>query len=44
MTLQDFSQYGLRSDFQVEPGEDHMSVPFRVPTRGLDELISTRRF
>jgi len=38
------SQYGLRSDFQVEAGEDHMSMPFRVPTRVLDELISTRRF
>ncbi|WP_341523947.1 alpha/beta hydrolase-fold protein [Pseudomonas sp. G.S.17] len=42
--LQDLSQYGLRSDFQIEPGEDHMSVQFRVPTRVLDELISTRRF
>jgi len=38
------SQYGLRSDFQIEAGEDHMSVPFRVPTRVLDELISARRF
>ncbi|WDY56282.1 alpha/beta hydrolase [Pseudomonas sp. PSKL.D1] len=44
LRLQALSQYGLRSDFQVEPGEDHMSVPFRVPTRVLDELISTRRF
>ncbi|MBV6285720.1 alpha/beta hydrolase [Pseudomonas aegrilactucae] len=42
--LQDLSQYGLRSDFQIEAGEDHMSVPFRIPTRVLDELISTRRF
>ncbi|MFJ4066109.1 alpha/beta hydrolase [Pseudomonas sp. NPDC089996] len=42
--LEALSQYGLRSDFQVEPGEDHMSIPFRVPTRVLDELISTRRF
>ena len=42
--LQDLSQYGLRSDFQIEAGEDHMSVPFRVPTRVLDELISARRF
>jgi len=42
--LQDLSQYGLRSDFQIEAGEDHMSVPFRVATRVLDELISTRRF
>lgn len=44
LRLQDLSQYGLRSDFSVEPGEDHMSVPFRVPTRVLDELISTRRY
>ncbi|VVP86773.1 Ferri-bacillibactin esterase BesA [Pseudomonas fluorescens] len=44
LRLQALSQYGLRSDFQVEPGEDHMSVPFRVPTRVLDELISTRRY
>lgn len=42
--LQDLSQYGLRSDFQIEAGEDHMSVPFRVPTRVLEELVSTRRF
>ena len=42
--LQDLSQYGLRSDFQIEAGEDHMSVPFRVATRVLDELISARRF
>ncbi|WLH14993.1 alpha/beta hydrolase-fold protein [Pseudomonas hefeiensis] len=44
LRLQALSQYGLRSDFQIEPGEDHMSVPFRVPTRVLDELLSTRRF
>lgn len=44
LRLQDLSQYGLRSDFQIEAGEDHMSVPFRIPTRVLDELISTRRF
>lgn len=44
MRLQALSQYGLRSDFQVEPGEDHMSIPFRVSARVLDELISTRRF
>ncbi|QHG64245.1 alpha/beta hydrolase [Pseudomonas putida] len=44
LRLEALSQYGLRSDFQVEPGEDHMSMPFRVPTRVLDELISTRRF
>ncbi|MEX0296157.1 alpha/beta hydrolase [Pseudomonas putida] len=44
LRLEALSQYGLRSDFQLEAGEDHMSVPFRVPTRVLDELISTRRF
>ena len=44
MRLQALSRYGLRSDFQVEPGEDHMSIPFRVSARVLDELISTRRF
>ncbi|KHL74220.1 esterase, partial [Pseudomonas putida] len=43
LRLEALSQYGLRSDFQLEAGEDHMSVPFRVPTRVLDELISTRR-
>ncbi|WP_322362555.1 alpha/beta hydrolase [Pseudomonas sp. Teo4] len=42
--LEALSQYGLRSDFQVEPGEDHMSLPFRVSARVLDELISTRRY
>lgn len=42
--LENLSQYGLRSDFQIEAGEDHMSMPFRIPTRVLDELISTRRF
>jgi hypothetical protein len=42
--LENLSQYGLRSDFQVEAGEDHMSIPFRVPGRVLDELLSTRRF
>ncbi|HDS1736783.1 MULTISPECIES: alpha/beta hydrolase-fold protein [Pseudomonas] len=42
--LESLSQYGLRSDFQVEPGEDHMSMPFRVAARVLDELMSTRRY
>ncbi|PCD01189.1 alpha/beta hydrolase [Halopseudomonas pelagia] len=44
LRLQDLSQYGLRSDFQIEQGEDHMSVPFRIPTRVLDELVGARRF
>lgn len=42
--LENLSQYGLRSDFQLEAGEDHSSVPFRITTQVLDELISTRRF
>lgn len=42
--LENLSQYGLRSDFQIEAGEDHMSIPFRVPGRVLNELLSTRRF
>lgn len=42
--LEGLSQYGLRSDFQIEAGEDHTSVPFRVPNRVLEELLSTRRF
>ncbi|MGK9066441.1 alpha/beta hydrolase [Stutzerimonas chloritidismutans] len=44
LRLQDLSQYGLRSDFQIEAGEDHMSVPFRVTNRVLGELLSTRRY
>jgi predicted alpha/beta superfamily hydrolase len=44
LRLEQLSQYGLRSYFQLEVGEDHMSVPFRVTTRILDELLSTRRF
>lgn len=44
LRLQNLSQYGLRSDFQIEAGEDHMSVPFRVTNRVLGELLSTRRY
>lgn len=44
LRLEDLSQYGLRSDFEIENGEDHMSIPFRITTRVLDELVSTRRF
>ncbi|WP_242548561.1 alpha/beta hydrolase [Pseudomonas putida] len=44
LRLEQLSQYGLRSDFQIEPGEDHMSAPFRVAPRVLDELMSTRRY
>lgn len=42
--LENLSQYGLRSDFQIEAGEDHAAIPFRVPNRVLDELMSTRRY
>lgn len=44
LRLEQLSQYGLRSDFQLEAGEDHMSIPFRVSTRVLEELLTTRRF
>jgi len=44
LRLEELSQYGLRSDFQIEPGEDHVSVPFRIPNRVLEDLTSTRRF
>lgn len=44
LRLEHLSQYGLRSDYRVEAGEDHMSIPFRIPSRVLDELISARRF
>lgn len=44
LRLEQLSQYGLRSDFQLERGEDHMSIPFRVTGRVLEELLSTRRF
>ena len=44
LRLESLSQYGLRSDFQLEAGEDHMSIPFRVTPRVLEELMSTRRY
>lgn len=44
LRLENLTQYGLRSDYRVEAGEDHMSIPFRIPSRVLDELISARRF
>jgi predicted alpha/beta superfamily hydrolase len=44
LRLQGLSQFGLRSGFSIEPGEDHASVPFRVPNRVLDELVGARRF
>ena len=42
--LDALSGFGLRSSFQVEAGEDHMSVPFRVASRVLTALLETRRF
>ncbi|OLU24824.1 esterase [Pseudomonas sp. PA15(2017)] len=44
LRLQALSQYGLRSDFQIEAGEDHTSIMFRLTSQVLDELIGTRRF
>lgn len=44
LRLQGLSQFGLRSGFSIEPGEDHASVPFRVTNRVLDELVGARRF
>ncbi|MEK1942436.1 MAG: alpha/beta hydrolase-fold protein [Pseudomonas sp.] len=44
LRMEALSQYGLRSDFHVETGEEHTTVPFRVTTRVLEELLSTRRF
>lgn len=44
LRMENLSQYGLRSDFQIEAGEDHMSIPFRATTRVLEELLTTRRY
>lgn len=44
LRLESPSQYGLRSDCQIESGEDHMSLPFRTVGRLLDELLSARRY
>lgn len=44
LRLQGLTQLGLRSGFSVESGEDHASVPFRIPNRVLEELVGTRRF
>lgn len=42
--LQALSGFGLRTGFRVEPGEDHASIPFRIPNQVLGELIGARRF
>lgn len=44
LRLEGLSQYGLRSSFQIEAGEDHASIPFRVTVQVLNELVSARRF
>lgn len=44
LRLEGLSQYGLRSSFQIEAGEDHTSIPFRVTVQVLNELVSARRF
>ncbi|MBD8685181.1 alpha/beta hydrolase [Pseudomonas sp. CFBP 13719] len=42
--LQELSGTGLRTGFVVEPGEDHASIPFRIPNQVLGELIGARRY
>lgn len=42
--LQALSGFGLRTGFLVEPGEDHTSIPFRIPNQVLSELIGARRY
>lgn len=42
--LQALSATGLRTGFRVEAGEDHTSVPFRIPNQVLGELMSNRRY
>lgn len=41
--LQPLSAYGLRSSYHLEPDEDHMSLPFRITSRTLDEVLRARR-
>lgn len=41
--LRELSAQGLRSSYHLEPGEDHMSVPFRILSRVLRETLSARR-
>ncbi|MGF7243949.1 putative alpha/beta superfamily hydrolase [Pseudomonas oryzihabitans] len=42
--LEELSQYGFRSDFQIEPRESHMSIMFHSAADVLEELMSTRRY
>ncbi|MEH6564379.1 MAG: alpha/beta hydrolase-fold protein [Halopseudomonas sp.] len=41
--LQPLSAWGLRSSLHIETGEDHMSVPFRIESRVLQEVLTARR-
>lgn len=43
LRLGPLSGHGLRSSVRIEPGEDHMSVPYRVVSRVLTDLLSARR-
>ena len=37
------SALGLRTNFYLETGEDHMSIPFRIESRVLNEVLTARR-
>lgn len=41
--LQPLSAQGMRSSFYIEPGEDHTAVPFKIESRVLQEVLTTRR-
>ena len=41
--LAPLSSHGLRTSFYVEPGEDHMSVPFKLVNRVLREVLTARQ-
>jgi len=41
--LQPLSAFGLRTSFRVEDGEDHMSVPFRIESHILRQVLEARR-
>lgn len=41
--LQPVSAWGMRSSLHVESGEDHISVPFKIESRVLEEVLTTRR-
>ncbi len=41
--LQPLSAWGLRSSVLIEQDEDHMSVPLRIESRVLNEVLSARR-